>query len=53
MLQLKANKKLVQHIASKGGRVVLLLKDVHNVIKNIQTDNRKLRFKNYKRHQVI
>ena len=41
MLELKANKKLVQqHIASKSGRVVLL-KDIHNVINHTQADKGK------------
>ena len=41
MLELKANKKLVQqHIASKSGRVVLL-KDIHNVINYTQADKSK------------
>ena len=41
MLELKANKKLVQqHIQSKSGRVVLL-KDIHNVMNHAQTDKSK------------
>lgn len=41
MLELKANKKLVQqHISSKSGHVVLL-KDIHNLTNRTQTDRSK------------
>ena len=41
MLELKANKKLVQHhITSKSGHVIVL-KDIHNLMNHQQTDKSK------------